>query len=194
MTHEQIFCKREYQARGHYHVLLWIKDPPVIGVDPPEKVLSWIQERMTCHIPDENASLQRLLQKKSQGESWGDVQIRFSTSPYQPVDLHLSEVVPGSGYVTKAMKCGKVWATTSPCSSPCSVGTKCLCQKECARTPKKAGLFDLGTASSTSLYARPATHDGVIPIRLNDPIGPGLVADFHGGTSVIRTVSIHTIH
>ena len=48
------YCKKEYQARGapHYHVLLWIKGAPVIGIDPPEEVLSWIQTRITCHIPD----------------------------------------------------------------------------------------------------------------------------------------------
>ena len=48
------YCKKEYQARGapHYHVLLWIEGAPVIGIDPPEEVLSWIQNRITCHIPD----------------------------------------------------------------------------------------------------------------------------------------------
>ena len=50
------FIKKEYQDRGapHYHVMLWIKDAPVIGVDPDHVVLSWIQERITCHIPDKN--------------------------------------------------------------------------------------------------------------------------------------------
>ena len=48
------YCKKEYQARGapHYHVLLWIEGAPVIGIDPPEEVLSWIQSRITSHIPD----------------------------------------------------------------------------------------------------------------------------------------------
>ena len=51
---EHWYWKKEYQARGapHYHVLLWIKDAPVIGRDEPEEVLAWIQERITCHIPD----------------------------------------------------------------------------------------------------------------------------------------------
>ena len=46
---------RKYQARGasHYHILLWIPDVPVIGHDDPEKILEWIDERITCHIPDE---------------------------------------------------------------------------------------------------------------------------------------------
>ena len=48
------YFKKEYQTRGapHYHVLLWIEGAPVIGIDPSENVLSWIQDRITCHIPD----------------------------------------------------------------------------------------------------------------------------------------------
>ena len=49
-TVEHFYWKKEYQARGapHYHVLLWIKDAPVIGRDDPDVVLSWMQERITC--------------------------------------------------------------------------------------------------------------------------------------------------
>ena len=45
------------QARGapHYHVLLWIKDAPVIGRDDPDVVLSWMQERITCNIPNKQS-------------------------------------------------------------------------------------------------------------------------------------------
>ena len=62
------FWKKEYQSRGapHYHVLLWIKDAPIIkdGSDN-EKVLEWIQSIITCRIPDEKASpeLYRLVTK-----------------------------------------------------------------------------------------------------------------------------------
>ena len=54
---EYFYWKKEYQARGapHYHVLLWIGDAPVIGRDDPEKVLAWIQERVTCHIPEKKS-------------------------------------------------------------------------------------------------------------------------------------------
>ena len=54
---EHFYWKKEYQACGapHYHVLLWIGDAPVIGRDDPEKVLAWIQERVTCHIPDKES-------------------------------------------------------------------------------------------------------------------------------------------
>ena len=59
------YWKKEYQARGapHYHVLLWIEGAPLIGKDDPEKVLSWIQDRTTCHIPDQklNPELYRLV-------------------------------------------------------------------------------------------------------------------------------------
>ena len=52
------FYWKKYQARGapHYHVLRWIRDAPVIGKDDPDKVLAWIQDRITCHIPDKSSS------------------------------------------------------------------------------------------------------------------------------------------
>ena len=46
---------KEYQMRG-YHIVLWIRDRPVLGRDSPEKVLSFIQERIICHIPDSKTS------------------------------------------------------------------------------------------------------------------------------------------
>ena len=53
-TVHHFYWKKEYQARGapHYHILLWIRDAPVIDQDPPEVVLKWIQERITCKIPN----------------------------------------------------------------------------------------------------------------------------------------------
>ncbi len=56
-------------------MLLWVRDAPVIGQVDPDKVLVWIQERITCHIPDKasdpelhkmvpNAQVQRVLQAK----------------------------------------------------------------------------------------------------------------------------------
>ena len=55
---DHFYWKKEYQNRGapHYHVLLWIRDAPVIDRDEPEDVLKWIQERITCHIPDKDGS------------------------------------------------------------------------------------------------------------------------------------------
>ena len=50
--------RSSYQNRGapHYHVLVWIRDAPAIDRDDPEKILDWIQDRLTCHIPDEQGS------------------------------------------------------------------------------------------------------------------------------------------
>ena len=55
---EQYYVKKEYQMRGapHYHILLWIENAPVVGIDRPEEVCSFIQDRITCHIPDGNTS------------------------------------------------------------------------------------------------------------------------------------------
>ena len=55
---DHFYWKKEYQNRGapHYHVLLWIRDAPVIDRDEPEKVLDFIQERITCSIPEEKGS------------------------------------------------------------------------------------------------------------------------------------------
>ena len=50
------FYKRfEYQDRGttHVHCLLWIKDAPIIGQNKNEEVLKYIEERITCRLPNE---------------------------------------------------------------------------------------------------------------------------------------------
>ena len=51
---DHFYWKKEYQARGspHYHVLLWIRNVPVVGQDEPDQILAWLQARITCHIPD----------------------------------------------------------------------------------------------------------------------------------------------
>uniref|UniRef100_A0A1X7V6F0 Helitron helicase-like domain-containing protein n=1 Tax=Amphimedon queenslandica TaxID=400682 RepID=A0A1X7V6F0_AMPQE len=38
----------------HYHILLWIENAPVVGIDCPKEVCSFIQDRITCHVPDSN--------------------------------------------------------------------------------------------------------------------------------------------
>ena len=61
------FYKKEYQARGapHYHILLWIEGAPMAGKDEPQEVLRWIQNRITCRIPEEdsNPELHQLVTK-----------------------------------------------------------------------------------------------------------------------------------
>ena len=57
---EHFYFKKEYQMRGapHYHALLWIQGAPVIGKSDPTEVLAWIQERITCKIPDATLNLE----------------------------------------------------------------------------------------------------------------------------------------
>ena len=45
-----------YDIVSYFHVLLWIRDAPVIGKDDPDKILAWIQERITCHIPEKESN------------------------------------------------------------------------------------------------------------------------------------------
>ena len=40
----------------HYHILLWIENAPVVGINCPEEVCSFIQDRITSHIPDSNVA------------------------------------------------------------------------------------------------------------------------------------------
>uniref|UniRef100_A0A1X7TP96 Helitron helicase-like domain-containing protein n=1 Tax=Amphimedon queenslandica TaxID=400682 RepID=A0A1X7TP96_AMPQE len=40
----------------HYHILVCLKNVPVVGIDHHEEVYSIIQNRITCHIPDSNTS------------------------------------------------------------------------------------------------------------------------------------------
>ena len=55
---DHFYWKKEYQNHGvpRYNVLLWIRDAPVIDRDEPEKVLDFIQERITCSNPGEKGS------------------------------------------------------------------------------------------------------------------------------------------
>ena len=43
--------------------MLWIEGAPLIGKDDPEHVITWIQDKITCHIPNEksNPELHRLV-------------------------------------------------------------------------------------------------------------------------------------
>uniref|UniRef100_A0A1X7VR62 Helitron helicase-like domain-containing protein n=1 Tax=Amphimedon queenslandica TaxID=400682 RepID=A0A1X7VR62_AMPQE len=50
---DQDYVKKEYQMRRapYYHILLWITNALVVGIDCPE-VSSFIQDRISCHLPD----------------------------------------------------------------------------------------------------------------------------------------------
>ena len=100
-TVDHFYWKKEYQthAAPHYHVLLWIRDAPMIGRDDPSKVLAWIEERITCHIPDQenNPELHNLVTR------------------YQ---LHKC-----SNYCKRKRKGGKTFVTT------CKFGVHCVEEK-----------------------------------------------------------------
>lgn len=51
---EHFVWRREYQTRGapHWHTLLWVKDAPVLGKSSSEEVAKFIQDHITCEIPD----------------------------------------------------------------------------------------------------------------------------------------------
>ena len=57
----------EYQASGapHYHAVVWIEGAPVIGKSPEGDVLKWINDRISCRIPEEktNPELHRLVSR-----------------------------------------------------------------------------------------------------------------------------------
>eukprot|EP00116_Pleurobrachia_bachei_P000239 sb/3460501/ len=61
------FVRYEYQGRGtvHFHCLFWIKDAPVIGESTEEEVSTFIQERITCRLPDKTLepTLHRIVKK-----------------------------------------------------------------------------------------------------------------------------------
>uniref|UniRef100_A0A1X7T9K9 Helitron helicase-like domain-containing protein n=1 Tax=Amphimedon queenslandica TaxID=400682 RepID=A0A1X7T9K9_AMPQE len=52
----EFYYKKEYQARGapHYHCLIWIANAPVVGESRAEDVVRFIDERVTCNIPNKD--------------------------------------------------------------------------------------------------------------------------------------------
>lgn len=55
---EHYFWCREYQARGaqHFHLMLWVKDAPILQESSLDEMASFISEHVTCAIPDKNLS------------------------------------------------------------------------------------------------------------------------------------------
>lgn len=51
---EHYAWRREYQSRGlqHFHLMLWVKDAPILGKSTDEEVSLFIRKFVTCHIPD----------------------------------------------------------------------------------------------------------------------------------------------
>jgi len=55
---EDYFWQIKYQARGapQVHLILWIKDAPVLGRNAVEEVQAYIQSIITCSMPDADKS------------------------------------------------------------------------------------------------------------------------------------------
>ena len=60
------FYRVEYQQRGspHIHMLIWLKDAPVFGVDDDALVTDFIDQIITCQWPDNNPELQKLVNRQ----------------------------------------------------------------------------------------------------------------------------------
>ncbi|XP_011858793.1 PREDICTED: uncharacterized protein LOC105556322 [Vollenhovia emeryi] len=58
------FWRREYQCRGiqHFHLLIWVKDAPIIGKSSAEEVSVFILQHMSCRMP--NKTISPLLYKR----------------------------------------------------------------------------------------------------------------------------------
>ncbi|KAI5733727.1 hypothetical protein M8J76_015236 [Diaphorina citri] len=52
------FWRREYQSRGlqHFHLMLWVKDAPLLEETTVEDVAKFISQYVTCEIPDKAVS------------------------------------------------------------------------------------------------------------------------------------------
>ena len=53
---EDWFYRVEYQQRcsPHIHMLIWLENAPVFGVDKDDDVTSFIDKIITCHLPLNN--------------------------------------------------------------------------------------------------------------------------------------------
>jgi len=47
------FQRREYQGRQHFHLLIWIKDAPTIGISSNEDIAFFILKYITSGMPNE---------------------------------------------------------------------------------------------------------------------------------------------
>ena len=60
------FYRVEYQQRGspHIHMLIWLEDAPVFGVDDDVLVTNFIDNIISCQWPDDNTELQKLVNRQ----------------------------------------------------------------------------------------------------------------------------------
>ena len=60
------FYRVEYQQRGspHIHMLIWLKEAPVFGVDDDSVVTDFIDQIITCQWPVDNPELEKLVNRQ----------------------------------------------------------------------------------------------------------------------------------
>ena len=65
------FYRVEYQQRGspHIHMMIWLEDVPVFGVDKDEDVVSFIDQIITCEKPTDNTDLLHLVNRQTHSHS-----------------------------------------------------------------------------------------------------------------------------
>ena len=65
------FYRAEYQQRGspHIHMMLWLDDAPIFGVDEDENVISFIDKIITCETPSNNAEVLDLVNRQTHRHS-----------------------------------------------------------------------------------------------------------------------------
>ena len=51
----QYYYRLEYQVRGapHIHMKIWVKDAQVFGKNSEEVIIEFVQNHITCELPDE---------------------------------------------------------------------------------------------------------------------------------------------
>ena len=57
--------KKEFQARGyvHFHMVIWVESAPKLDVDDDSEVITFIDNYVSSHIPDNNKPLANLVTK-----------------------------------------------------------------------------------------------------------------------------------
>ena len=125
-TVDHYMWKKEYQNRGapHYHVLLWIQDAPVIGVDDADKVLAWIEDRITCKLPDKES----------------DPELHAMVTKHQ---LHKC-----SGYCKRKIKRGGVFVTTCKSNFPRTPQEKTVLHCVEEKLKKRQRIYELARSES----------------------------------------------
>jgi hypothetical protein len=65
------FYRVEYQQRGspHIHMLIWLENSPVFGVDKDEDVVNFIDQIITCTRPDNDIELFDLVNRQTHRHS-----------------------------------------------------------------------------------------------------------------------------